>query len=279
MRQKYVVVGLLGALGILAGCASSPGPGPVCDECAKAEANPVGPGSSAAAASAAGGQRAHNAPFAEDTARLAPQTTVGRGTGSTESTQANSERREVASGGAQNIALMNPTSAEAVAGAAGGGVPPSVSEAKLTVAQWRGQLALVLTEMPYDPAKAEFVRTNLFAAQAALNEAEAAWTAARPNVSNTYSMGGDNTMIGVSTSKTGEAHEAIDPEAARQISEASARIRAEVTARRAAEAQARAKVDAARLGAFPEPTPAPAGPESSPASPGGTPAPAEGTPR
>ena len=257
-------------LALALGACNTSGPGVECDPCAVAEANPAAGGSSAAAAAASGGQRANNAPLAEDTARLAPVTAVGRGAGDTSNSSSNTERREVASGGAQNIALMNPTSAEANVLGGGGGVPGSVQEARLTVAQWRGQLALVLTSEPYDPSKAEFVRTNLMAAQAALNEAEAAWTASRPSLTVNHNMGGDNTLIGVSTSKTGEANAAVDPEVAQAMAEAAAKARAEVTKRRAAEAAAKAgdtgpaaalaapeASSAPPAGAAPDPFPAP----------------------
>ena len=206
----------------LCGCVAQQGPGAACDECAVAEANPVGPGNNqAAAAAASGGQRSNNAPFAEDTARLSPQTTVGRGAGDTSATSSDTETREVASGGAQNIGLFNP--ATATASNEGGGVSVAVQEAAKNVAAARRAYQVAVMDPTTSDARLTFLADEIVRAQEMLNGASAT---SRTNVTNNYHMGGDNTLIGVSTSKTGK-QDSIDPKVVQPLSEGAAAIRAE----------------------------------------------------
>ena len=107
MRYLTLICALL-----LAGCASNgPGVGD-CDTCeGSAIAQPGGPGSSAAAANAAGGQRVGQDPRATDTARISPNTVIGRGTGSTTSGVNSAEGRVVTSGPGITMALQAGTEA------------------------------------------------------------------------------------------------------------------------------------------------------------------------
>lgn len=207
MRRTHFFAALFAVLLLLGGCAglnpfsSDVGPGTGCDTCAVAESKPVGTGSQAAAAAATGGQQAHQAPFANDVARLAPKTAIGRGAGDVTTSSADMEHRPVASGGAQNLALLNPATAVA---STGGGVSAAVQEAQKTVASWRAALSLAMTDQHVDMAKLEFISAKLSAASADLNAAEAAAAASRPNVTHNYGMGGDNTIVGYSRSGNGE---------------------------------------------------------------------------
>ena len=214
-----LAVALLSAA--LVGCAGTKGPGADCDDCAGTEANAVGPGAQAAAASASGGQRSNQAPFSgEAGARIDPQTTVGRGSGATTSSSNDMEHRATASGGAQNIALLNPATAQASTG--GGGISAAVQEAQKTVASWRSALMLAMTDTPVDMAKLDFIKSSLLHAQADLNAATAAESTNRPNVTNNYTLGGGNTLVGYSRAGNGE--DADSPEAMAALRDASARV-------------------------------------------------------
>lgn len=213
--MRRIVFAMLAAFTLL-GCSS--GPGAECDPCATAEAKPVGDGAQAAAASAAGGQRASQAPFSgEAGARMDPMTTVGRGAGDTTASSADMERRSTASGGAQNIALLNPATASASTG--GGGISAAVQEAQKTVASWRSALMLAMTETPVDMAKLDFIKASLLHAQSDLNAATAAESSNRPSVTHNYHMDGDNTLVGYSRAGNGE--EPDSPQAMETLRDAS----------------------------------------------------------
>jgi hypothetical protein len=116
MRHLLIVLALL-----LAGCQSGPGVDD-CDTCeGSAIAQPGGPGSSAAAANAAGGQRVGQDPRATDTARISPNTVIGRGAGPTTSDVNSAEGRVVTSGPGITMALQAGTEALAHSRAAEGG--------------------------------------------------------------------------------------------------------------------------------------------------------------
>lgn len=108
---------------LLAACQSGPG-AQGCDPC---EENAIAnPDSGGAGAAAVGGQRAGQDPRATDTARIQPNTVIGRGTGPTESSVNNREGRVVASGAGVNQGLQIPN--DATAQAPGGSVNPAVAE-------------------------------------------------------------------------------------------------------------------------------------------------------
>ncbi|MCP3975971.1 MAG: hypothetical protein GY720_15935 [bacterium] len=217
--QKILI---LGAALLFAACSSTKGPGVGCDDCAVAEANPVGAGSNAAAAAASGGQRANQAPFSgEAGARIDPQTTVGRGTGDTSASSADREHRETASGGAQNVAVNVPTSARAAAG--GGGTSASVVSAKGVVTMYMAALQLAMARGD-SPEQLKFLSEQLAAAQTVLATVEAG---TRANIVNHYHQDHqNNTLFGVSSSSTDGRPSSASTEAAAaavtKISEANA---------------------------------------------------------
>lgn len=172
IRNTLWVVALVSLSVTFLGCAT-PGPGTDCDPCASAEASPVGPGSQAAAAAAAGGQRANQAPFADDTARLSPQTTVGRGAGATTSNSADNETRHVVSGGAQNCGVILPSTANANNS---GGTNPAIAEAARTVASYRAMLQCALLNPMTTSERIELLTGQLAKAQESLAQAQAAAT-------------------------------------------------------------------------------------------------------
>lgn len=192
--MRYGIV-ILCAFALVA-CAT-PGPGANCDPCATAEANPVGAGSQAAAAAASGGQRANQAPFADDTARLSPQTTVGRGAGATTSNSADSETRHVVSGGAQNLAVLAPNQASA---STSGGTSPAVCEAQRTVAAARSAWLCAAQDPMSTTEKVQALYLALREAQEALAAAE---SGSRGTVTNNYHFAGARiNQLGLSTSST-----------------------------------------------------------------------------
>lgn len=206
--MKYLILAL--AI-VVTGCTG--GPGEACDPCATAEANPTaGFGGAAAAAAARGGQSAEASPYARDMARLAPQTTVGRGAGATSSNSQDRENREVASGGAQNIAVLAGTNADAQAG---GGVNPAVAEAAKTVAAYRAMLQLALGDPTASPDRVEVLSAGLARAQETLAAATAASTSNR-TVNNNF-QGSTQHLYGVSSSSTDGRP---DPEAVAAVARA-----------------------------------------------------------
>lgn len=240
MRHAFLIAILALAF---AGCRSS-GPGPACDPCAETEAQAYAPcAGQAAAASASAGQSAHQAPFVHDTVSPRAQVTIGRGTGATSSNSADTEHRAVSSGGAQNLALMNPATATAQAT---GGVSLAVSEAAKSVAAARRAYQMAVVDPTTSDARLSFLADEIVKAQEALNAASAAAT---PNVTHNYHMGGDNTIVGYSRAGNGEGPDS--PEATKVLGEA---------------AQSAFQRNEAKAAAFPAPA---AQPDSPPAGPGG----------
>lgn len=215
MRFSITLLLLATAL-IVSGCASQ-GPGATCDATA-AEANPVGAGSQAAASAASGGQRTSNAPFAEDTARLSPQTTVGRGQGATTSNSADDETRHVASGGAQNLGVVIPTQANANTT---GGTSPAIYEAAKNVQTFRTLLTIEVSKPTPNDARIEFLSGQLASAQVALSQAQSAATVTHTTHNNFQQASVQ--QFGISTSATGK-EKAIDPEVVGPMAEAAARV-------------------------------------------------------
>lgn len=210
LRVALLLLGAFSASWALAGCQS--GPGAKCDDCAVAEAKPVGDGAQAAAASASGGQRAEQAPFADDRGRLAPVTAVGRGAGDTSNSSSNAEQRSVASGGAQNLGVNLPTSAEASTGA--GGLSPSVLSAGRTVEAYRASLQLALMAQPPNPDMVRFLSEQLAKAQETMAMVEAG---TRAVVNNTWNQDHQsNTITGVSKATSGEPNKE-DPETVKAL--------------------------------------------------------------
>lgn len=211
---------MLLAIALLVGACATPqqGPGATCTA-TEAEARPVGDGSQAAAAAATGGQRANQAPFAEDTARLAPQTTIGRGQGATTSNSADSERRHVASGGAQNLGVVLPTHADAKNL---GGTSPAIAEAAKTVASYRAMLQCALLDPMTPPDRIELLTTQITKAQEALAAAQSAATVT--HVTNNNFQSSRIQQFGVSTSATNKDGETINPEVVKPMAEAAARM-------------------------------------------------------
>jgi hypothetical protein len=212
--MRYPVLVLFACL--VAACTSGPGSG--CDECAEAEAtiaNPT-PGSSNAAAAAAGGQRSDNAPYARDLARLSPNVVNSRGAGAATLEDSSHEQRHVASGGSQNLGVVLPT--EALSHAGGGGTNLNVLEAAKTVAAYRAMLQLALTDLSTPPDRIDTISAGLARAQEALSAAQSA-----SNVSHVTHNRFDNAVVnqfGVSSSSTdGRA----DAETIGKVSEAAAR--------------------------------------------------------
>lgn len=130
MRYLLIVAAAL----LLAACQSGPGVGENCAESA-AVAQPTGPGASAAAANAAGGQRVGQDPRATDTARISPNTVIGRGAGPTTSDVTSAEGRVVTSGPGITMALQAGT--EALAHSKGG----DGSAISQSVLQYRADIA------------------------------------------------------------------------------------------------------------------------------------------
>jgi hypothetical protein len=188
----------------LVGCTS--GPGKTCDATA-VEANPTG-GAQAAAAAATGGQRANNAPKADDL--VSPYTTVGRGGGATTASKA--DTREVASGGAQNLGLLIPATANATNS---GGVSPVLAQygAEIASLQRSRDMAQTVEERMAVSAQIATMMVEMGKASAS----------GRANVTNNYSIGGANTLIGVSASKTGKQN-GLDPEATAALAKAASEI-------------------------------------------------------
>lgn len=200
------------------GCAGTrQGPG-ANEACAEAETNPAGQGQAAAAA-ASGGQEANQAPFAEDTARLSPQTTIGRGQGATTSNSADSEKRHVASGGAQNLGVVVP----ALANASNlGGVSPAISEAAKTAAATRGAWACASQDPSVPTEKLLVMYQAMKDAQEALNAAQS--TASVTHVTNNNFQESRIQQFGISTSSTNKDGEAIDPEVVEPMARAAAEL-------------------------------------------------------
>ena len=189
----------------LTGCRS--GPGSDCDTCATTEAAASAPSGNAAAAAATGGQRANNAPFVEDTVSPRAHTTIARGAGAATSTSADTEHRAVSSGGAQNLALMNP----AVAQANAGGKSASVAAAERVV-------NALLVKLQLDSAKGLPVEDTLAALTAAQERLASAEAGSRANITHNYNMGGDHTIVGYSRAGNGEGPDS--PEATKVLGDA-----------------------------------------------------------
>ena len=212
--MRYLTILVLCTL-LLAGCQS--GPGADCDECSLNEVQAVAaPGGNAAAAGAVAGQRASNAPFVEDKVSPRTKVTVGRGGGDTYSGSADMEHRAVSSGGAQNLALMNPATASADAS---GGVSLSVQEAAKSVASARRVYEVAAMNPATSDGRLEFLADQIIAAQEKLNAATAS---SRSNVTNNYHMGGDNTIVGYSRAGNGEGPDT--PEALEAMKAAAERV-------------------------------------------------------
>ena len=194
-------------------------PGRDCDSCAKAEAT-AGPNSQAAAAAADGGMKATNAPFSGEAGFAArTDTIVGRGGGATSQTTQDTETRETASGGAQNISVMgNPT--DATAKNEGGGVSAAVQEAAKSVASARRAYSLAVMDPATTDARLEFLADQVTRAQEMLNSASAS---SKVSITNNYNQYGNPTLIGVSTSKTGK-QDGLDPEATAALAGAASEI-------------------------------------------------------
>ena len=206
---------------VLAGCAT--GPADDCDVCASAEADAAAMDSGVAQASAAtasGGQRASNAPFSgEDGFRNDASNTMNRGAGDNVSHRdANTEVRKTSSGGAQNIALLNPAVASASNENSGGGTSPAIQEATKNVATWRSALTLAFAKG--DEAAQKVATDNLNKAMETLANLEASAATNRPNVTHNYHMGGDNTLFGISVAGDKE----LTPEIWKSTTEAAAEI-------------------------------------------------------
>ncbi len=191
------------------GCASRAGPGDNCgcDTIDDALPTDMPPGSAAAAAVA--GQRAANAPWVEDKGVSRFKTTVGRGAGDTNSESSDFESRAVSSGGAQNLALMNPAVAQADSA---GGVAPAVQEAAKTVEAYRTALRVASLDPSVPDSRLQFLADGLTKAQEALAAASAS---SRANVTHHYEMSGDNTIIGYSRAGNGEGPD--NPEALKAL--------------------------------------------------------------
>lgn len=209
-RYATWVVAITIIMGALSGCSSTkPGAG-ACDPCEAAAVNPTaGPGGTAVGAAATSGQRAGNAPFSGETG-FTPntKTNIGRGEGASTLTSSDRQRRETSSGGAQNIALMNPAQATA---SAGGGKSAAVTTAERVVNALLAQMAL-------RAARGEDVGPILVELASAQERLASAEAASRANVTNNYHMDGDNTLIGYSRSATGGKEE--DLEATKALIEA-----------------------------------------------------------
>lgn len=201
--MRYPLALLFFAALLSAGCSSGPSNR---DSCMPVEATANAPaGGNAASAAAKGGTEATAAPFSGVAGfRTDPATTIGRGSGDTSSASEDSEHLETASGAAMNIALLNPTSATATAG---GGTSAAVQEAAKSVSSARRAYAMACMDPGTTDARLEFLADQVTKAQEILNTASAS---SRANYHYTYNMGGDNTMIGVGTAKTGTG-EGLDP--------------------------------------------------------------------
>ena len=244
MRHALAILVALCLGIILAGCRS--GPGSDCDTCATQEVSASTPNGQAAAAAATGGQRANNAPFVEDTVSPRTNSSVARGAGAATTNSADSEHRAVSSGGAQNLALMNPAVASAQAT---GGVSLAVSEAAKSVAAARRAYQVAVMDPTTSDARLAFLADEIVRAQEALNAASAAST---PNVTHNYNMGGDNTIVGYSRAGNGEGPDT--PEATKVLGEAAK----SAFTRNEAKAAAAANKPVAPGGASPSSSPAPA---------------------
>lgn len=141
MRYRLLIV-LVFSL-VLAACSSGPGPGATgCDPCEAAAI--AQPGAAGAAAAATGGQRSSQDPRATDTARISPNTVVGRGSGPTTSDVRSSEGRTVASGAGVTQGLQVPTSALAQAGARA--VPQVVQQIRSDIAAMQADARAILDD-------------------------------------------------------------------------------------------------------------------------------------
>lgn len=203
--MKHYLIVLALACALLAGCTS--GPGSDCDTCATNEAEAYAPNGNAAAAAATGGQEASNAPFVKDTVSPRSAVTIARGAGSATSSSADMEHRAVSSGGAQNLALMNPATAQANAG----GKSPSVAAAERVVNALLAQLTL-------QAARGEDTTKTLESLAAAQERLATAEAGSRANITHNYNMGGDNTIVGYSRAGNGEGPDS--PEALRTLDSA-----------------------------------------------------------
>lgn len=211
MRPLFVVAALA-ALLLLGACATQgagarTNPAAIAQPCA---------GQDAAAAAAAGGQQAHQAPFSEDTARLAPQTTWAGGSGAASTTSADNETRHVVSGGAQNCGVILPTDANA---STGGGSNPAVMEAAKTVSAYRSMLQVALMDPSTMPERIDLLSAKLAEAQESLAVAQAASTVT--HVTNHNFQGSRINQIPFSSSSSDgrPSPEAVGPvaEAARVV--------------------------------------------------------------
>lgn len=242
MRYLILILALLFAVGC-----STTGPGQDCDSCAVAETDTV-PGGNAAAAAASGGQRSNQAPFSGESG-FTPETTtaVGRGAGDTSLNKNSADQRHTSSGGAQNLALLVPTEANANAG---GGTSASVVSAQRVVDSYIAALQLAFAQGA-DPEQIKFISEQLSKSQEALAKAEAG---TRANVTNNYNMGGDNTIVGYSRAGTGVGKD--DPRALEVLNDAA----------KATLSKPSSKPSAGKTGDAPEP---PAGPAGDPINGGG----------
>jgi len=194
------------------GCANT-GPGSDCDTCAVAEANPMPGGGSSAAASARGGMEATNAPFSGETG-FTPDTTtaVGRGAGDTALTKSSADKRNTASGGAQNTALYVPTAAEATALGEGGGTALAIrAEFSKDMQAMRDDMASVRRDPELSPEQRS---QEAAAIRASMESARTGLALALSHVGSrttTIDQGGDNTLVAYSRAGTGVGQD--DPKA------------------------------------------------------------------
>lgn len=213
MLKRIVVVAA--GLVLLAACKS--GPGPECDKCAEAEANPVAamPGAQAAGAAASGGQRASNQPELYDTARISPFTVVGRGTGDTNPSISSTETRSLAGAPSVNQGLVLPATAEA---STGGGVSAAVQEERELIRDLRAQLAFAVSSG--DNSTRDKLLEEI---RAAMNRLSAA-SIPTPNVVHYHLENSKTVQTVANGAKSGDTPgTAVDAEAAKAIAEPAAR--------------------------------------------------------
>ena len=194
--MRYMAIGAILALALAISACASKGPGLDCDPCAQAEVA-LPDGGTGAAAAASGGQEAYNAPFAEDRFRVTPSTNVARGQGAALQASADTERREVASGAAQNVAINVPATANAQASS--GGTTLAEQSAERDVASARRSYEMAVCDRSTPDARLAFLAEEWKKAREALSAATAA---GRQNITVHYHQDHQKNMLfGISTTK------------------------------------------------------------------------------
>lgn len=208
------LAGCASPFGRIGGGASSPGPGASCAESEELVPT-IPPGSSptVAAASARSGQEASSQPVQTDPARIAPVTTWNRGSGANVNAGTAMENRSQAGAPAVNQGLVFPASAMANAD----------SPQRAAVNSLQDALRQLMDA--YKAATDPSVRAQLWAAvDATMQRLEVATAGMGAQGSTTYNLQGARIVQVVANgSKSGDAPgDAIDPQNAKVISEATA---------------------------------------------------------